>query len=66
MNRSNKGTRSGGIGRFSSMVVVGNYQVAVYSLLNYDACMGQHIAQALWRAFSLWLAPLRISPLRVL
>ena len=27
MNRSNKGTRSGGIGRFSTMVVVGNYKV---------------------------------------
>ena len=27
VNRSNKGTRSGGIGRFSTMVVVGNFQV---------------------------------------
>ena len=27
VNRSNKGTRSGGIGRFSTMVVVGNYKV---------------------------------------
>ena len=27
VNRSNKGTRSGGIGRFSTMVVVGNYNV---------------------------------------
>ncbi len=27
VNRSNKGTRSGGIGRFSTMVVVGNFAV---------------------------------------
>jgi hypothetical protein len=27
VNRSNKGTRSGGIGRFSTMVVIGNFAV---------------------------------------